>query len=351
MLEWLNLDRDHERIYRALLAAPHLTMDQLADRVELEVDEVQHRLTALVDAELVGMSATDGVFDLAPPQAVLAARIRDEEAALERRQEELKDARDDIGVLVDDFVIGSQTSGSEDMEVLRTADLVRARLYQLSQVVEREVRTVLPDKEIPAEALAASMPLDLDALSRGIIVRSICSPTFLASPGAMEHFAQSAAAGARVRVHPGPPTRMVLVDDTYALVPVDPQDPSQGAYLLKNAALTAPLATLFQEIWAASVPFHTANSETGEPDDSGLDERVRIAVVMLAQGQKDAAVARRMGVSTRTVRRWLALAMQTLGTDSRFELAVEVTRRGWLPSAADGSDAAGPGRSRDSATE
>lgn len=340
MLEWLSLDGDHERIYRALLARPRLTVDQLAERVDLPVEDVNERLSALVEADLVSMPDAGGSFTMAPPQTVLTARIRDEEAELLRRQEELRHAREGIGALVDDFVAGQQTSRSEDMELLTTADLVRARLYQLSHLVEREIRTVLPDKELPAEALNASLALDMEVLSRGIVMRSVCSPTFLTSSGAQEHLSQLTAVGAKVRVHPGPPTRMVLVDDSLALVPVDPVDPSRGAYLLKNAALTAPLATLFQEVWSASAPFEaTAQTATEEPDDSGLDERVRLAVVLLAQGQKDAAVARRIGVSTRTVRRWLALAMQTLGAESRFELAVEATRRGWLPAAAVAGDA------------
>lgn len=332
MLEWLNLDGDHERIYRTLLARPRLTMAEIATHVDLDIDAVRDGVDALVAAELVGLPAGGGPFSIAPPQAVLSSRIRDEEAQLQRRQEELQSAREGIGALVDDFVTGHQTSASDNMEILDTVELVRARLFQLSQSVEREVRTIFPDRELSAETMTASEPLDKEALARGIIVRSVCSPTVLNSPGAQDHLSRLVEAGAKVRVHPGPPTRMVVIDDDLALVPVEPADPTQGAYLLKNAALTAPLAALFQEVWTASARFEsTSHPASEELDDGGLDERVRLAVVMLAQGQKDAAVARRIGVSTRTVRRWLALAMQTLGAESRFELAVEATRRGWLP--------------------
>jgi len=53
--------------------------------------------------------------------------------------------------------------------------------------------------------------------------------------------------------------------------------------------------------------------------------------VLLAQGHKDGAIARRAGVSTRTVRRWVALAMDALQADSRFELCLLASQRGWLP--------------------
>lgn len=333
VLEWLDLDADHERLYRMLLARPELTVEELARRLGWPADTVQEHLAALVAADLVELPSGSGSFSVAPPQVVLSARIRDEETQLKQRHKELESARAAIGALVDDFVAGHQrTPNGGNIEVLDEINLVRARLFQLAQSVEREVRTIFPDREIPAKTMAASEPLDLQALSRGILVRSVWSPTALNSPGAKDYLTRLVEAGGKVRVHPGPPTRMVLVDDTFALVPVDPEDPSQGAYLLKNAALTAPLIALFQEVWSASSRLEFASAVAEEDADEGhLDDRVRLAVVMLAQGHKDAAVARRIGVSTRTVRRWLAMAMETLGADSRFELAVEATRRGWLP--------------------
>ncbi|QFG69452.1 helix-turn-helix transcriptional regulator [Ornithinimicrobium pratense] len=334
MLEWLSLDKDHERVYRLLLASPRSTVDQVATSLALDVDEAQRRIDALVAAKLLDAAGVDGLLKVPAPLAAIGGLISTQQAELAQRQEELELARESMGALVDEFLTGYDTKVSQEIEFLPSADLVRARLYQLSRSVQREVQTVLPNVQIAREALEASLPLDLEILARGVTVRTVCSPKLLSEKGAHEHFARLAEAGGRVRVHPGPPSRMVLVDGQQGLIPVDPDDPARGAYLLKRPALTAPLVTLFQEIWCKAVPFESTQRSEAEIDDAGLGERVRMAVVLLAQGQKDAAVARRMNVSTRTVRRWLAQAMQTLGTDSRFELAVEATRRGWLPAAA-----------------
>ena len=46
---------------------------------------------------------------------------------------------------------------------------------------------------------------------------------------------------------------------------------------------------------------------------------------------KDEAVARRLGVSTRTMRRLVAATMDELGAQSRFEAGIEAARRGFCP--------------------
>ena len=47
-------------------------------------------------------------------------------------------------------------------------------------------------------------------------------------------------------------------------------------------------------------------------------------------GLTDDTVARRMGVSVRTVRRIMADIMRRLDATSRFEAGVKVVHRGWL---------------------
>jgi len=51
---------------------------------------------------------------------------------------------------------------------------------------------------------------------------------------------------------------------------------------------------------------------------------------LMAEGRKDDAVARAMGISVRTVRRFVAEASMTLGAKNRVHLAVEAMRRGWI---------------------
>lgn len=51
---------------------------------------------------------------------------------------------------------------------------------------------------------------------------------------------------------------------------------------------------------------------------------------MLEDGHTDEVIARKLGVSIRTVRRLMADLLKTLNAESRFQAGVQATRRGWI---------------------
>lgn len=53
-------------------------------------------------------------------------------------------------------------------------------------------------------------------------------------------------------------------------------------------------------------------------------------LALMAQGLKDEVVARRLGLSLRTVRRRIAHLMAELDATTRFQAGIEAVRRGWL---------------------
>jgi DNA-binding NarL/FixJ family response regulator len=63
---------------------------------------------------------------------------------------------------------------------------------------------------------------------------------------------------------------------------------------------------------------------------SGLEGQARQVLTLLAAGLKDEAIARRLGTTTRTVRRLVQEAMTALDARSRFNVGVEASRRGWI---------------------
>jgi DNA-binding NarL/FixJ family response regulator len=52
-------------------------------------------------------------------------------------------------------------------------------------------------------------------------------------------------------------------------------------------------------------------------------------VTLLAAGLKDDAIARRLGVSTNTVRRRITALSQRLGVSTRFQIGLALGRQGW----------------------
>ena len=68
-------------------------------------------------------------------------------------------------------------------------------------------------------------------------------------------------------------------------------------------------------------------------DDASVDHRTLI--VLLAQGLTDEAIGRRLGISSRTVRRRVAEIVHSLGAKSRFQAGVRAAQAGWPTAAGD----------------
>jgi DNA-binding NarL/FixJ family response regulator len=83
---------------------------------------------------------------------------------------------------------------------------------------------------------------------------------------------------------------------------------------------------LFEALWMrglsldlALTPQHAATSPNGGADGEILP--------LLAAGMKDEAIARQLGVSLRTVRRWVGRLMTQYGVATRFQLGLAIARQ------------------------
>lgn len=114
-----------------------------------------------------------------------------------------------------------------------------------------------------------------------------------------------------------PPTAMNIVDRRVALLPADPAQPGGDRLEVWEPALVAGLVALFEQHWALAAP---------APLHEALSVRERAVVGMLAEGCTDAVVARRLGVSERTVTYTVRALLDRYDARSRFQLAIKVCR-------------------------
>ncbi|MFE7393699.1 response regulator transcription factor [Streptomyces sp. NPDC057582] len=63
--------------------------------------------------------------------------------------------------------------------------------------------------------------------------------------------------------------------------------------------------------------------------DAPTDD-TRQLLTYLSGGLTDESIARELGVSERTVARRIARLQEVLGAQTRFQLGVQASRRGWL---------------------
>ncbi|MCB7135515.1 helix-turn-helix transcriptional regulator [Cellulosimicrobium marinum] len=117
-----------------------------------------------------------------------------------------------------------------------------------------------------------------------------------------------------LRAAPALPLSLVVVDDTVVLV----AGHGRTRAVTDRHSVRA-LRLLAESVWDGARPA----ADSLRPDEDLL-------LRMLADGKTDAAVAARLGVSPRTVRRVAARLMARLGATSRFAAGVRAAHRGWI---------------------
>ena len=134
--------------------------------------------------------------------------------------------------------------------------------------------------------------------------------------------------GGWVRTATTLPIRMIILDRRQAVLPIDTSDTRSGAVAVKSAGIVAALCALFESIWESATPL----GDDKPPAAVGVTDHDTEVLRLLATGLTDEAIAKRLGVSSRTARRIAADLMRRLDARSRFEAGVHAVQDGWLPS-------------------
>ncbi|MEU8539403.1 helix-turn-helix transcriptional regulator [Streptomyces sp. NPDC048717] len=169
---------------------------------------------------------------------------------------------------------------------------------------------------------------DRRKLDQGMRIRAIYRSRDATLPESADVLNRRAELGVEVRVAPELPLTMVIADDQYALLPLRPDAPGEGAILASGPVLVRGFLSLYEHCWHTAAPF--GDDVAPERGGDGLSGQQRNALRLLADGMKDERIARHLGVSLRTVSRLISEVMQELGAGSRFEAGVRAVRLGWL---------------------
>jgi hypothetical protein len=182
-------------------------------------------------------------------------------------------------------------------------------------------------------------------LREGIEYRVIYDQQAVAWPGRMaQDIIPSCAAGERARVAPTLPTKLLMADDSLALIPVvSGQHVMDVAYVIHASAMLDALARLFEDEWAAAAPLEVGPAHnrrqtpdsppaaaTPTPTPEQLDGDRATLLALLASGQTDAGIARSLGWSLRTTQRRVQELMATLHATTRFQAGIAARERGWV---------------------
>ncbi|GHH82578.1 hypothetical protein GCM10018781_67780 [Kitasatospora indigofera] len=324
MLETLGLSAAAAAVYRSMLDHPAAGVEEIAALCRLTPVQVHDGLDELAGLLLVRASSEHpGRMRAVDPEIGLADILARQEADLAARQAQLATSRAAVVHMVAERTAADRAPGTR----LLGMDAIHARLEEMGRSAVREVLGVHPGAGHRPEDLAAARAADAPALARGVTMKGLYQDSTRNDPHTTAFAHWLLANGSEVRTAPVLPQRLVIVDRTQALVPIDPADSRKGALHITEPGVLAALIDLFEQAWSTAVPLGATRTEDPK---TGLTDTERELLRLLATGLTDETASQRLGLSPRTVRRHMASILERLNATSRFEAGIKAAQRGWL---------------------
>ncbi|RKE20500.1 LuxR C-terminal-related transcriptional regulator [Streptomyces sp. TLI_171] len=328
MLDVLGLDVEAEAIYRRMLAEPQAGVAALALSLGITEERVRTGLDRLSELALVQPSAREGIgFRAIKPETAMEVLLARQQADLAAQQLRVEASRAAAAQLIAECSALRPTPTDAASEQLSGPEAIRERLADLAGSVRQEVATFAPGGAHSEEDLRASRQPNAALLERGVQMRTVYLDSVRNHRPTLDHVTWLNLQGGQVRTVPELPIRMIIFDRQQAVLPIDTEDARAGAVVLRGAGTVAALCALFEGVWANAIPV----GDSPKCDENEMPPHELAVLKMLAQGHTDEAIAKRMGVSPRTARRFAATLMERLDARSRFEAGVHAVQDGWLP--------------------
>ncbi|CAM3342301.1 helix-turn-helix transcriptional regulator [Stackebrandtia soli] len=312
-LRGLGLTGEAELLYRTILAEPRADVGSLVGLSGLTDSEMKAAHIELVDA---GLAETDGDRLLPVDPRIGLRRL------VSARQEGIDTAAAAIVDLARDYLDGS--SRNTLTELVEGRQQMEATLRALIDSAEHEVAVLDTPPYSNANAVEST---EQTSLNRGVAHRVVYAVEVLELPRQYDNIRRMASVGEQARVLPTVPMKLLIVDGARAFIPINTGvGVTRSGVLVHPSPVAAAMAALFESLWREALPLFQGGADIGGP----LDPAERELLGLLASGVKDEAIARRLGLSLRTVSRRVNRLLDRLGAANRFQAGMQAARRGWL---------------------
>lgn len=315
------------QLYRSLLTAPGRLVPEVAASLECTVAELDKPMARL--AEMGLLRTTDGErMSAVSPMLAEATVLGAEDLELGARRAVLEARRNTIRRLVPEWndALTSQVHATAVDVISDPAQIGNVLMHYADQCRE-ELLSVAPGRLPKTRIDSRTRIANLYSLRRGIKTRALYQHTALRDRHTRSYLTELADNGAKIRFAPSVPGRSLVVDGAVALLPIPTGTPGrQGLAVVRERNVVAWVIATFEQLWAEALPLEEVI--TRQSDDAQLDQTRAAILRLMAEGEKDDAISRRLSISVRTCRRHIAEYMSQVGATSRFQAGVIAARAG-----------------------
>lgn len=313
----IGLDAEAELVYRMMLTRFRWEQADLAACLEGAVQDIAAVIASLRESGLVTISADN-------PHAIRAVEPGLALPALAARRLQSVTNGESIpaAAAVERFISLHERADhrAEDLRKLVGLDVVGTMVERLITGVQYEVMMLVP-AYAPGSFEFSRQVADA-VLRRGAMLRIVWSSGLLKIAEVRMHARWLGARHTVPMAVDRVQLRMIILDRTVAVVYDEP-----FGKVVQNESALESLSNSADLLWSRGIQVRDA---TVAVPNGTAQPRSEIVLRLLAEGLTDEAVARRIGVSVRTVRNDVASAMAALNARSRFQAGVRAVQLGLI---------------------
>ena len=317
-------------LFQLYARAPGTPLQEARVELGLSPDDAAAAVRSLTELSLLSPEA-DG-YRAVNPELAEAKALGSEELELAARRGALESRRSQIRSAQSAWAAGlSQAPRFGDVDVVEDPDEVANVLMHYAKDCQTEFLSVFPGR------MAQSGPIGHERMqvanaytvNQGVKQRLLYQDAALRDRATRAYLESLTEQGARIRVAASLPGRSIVVDGKVALLPIPGSNPDQrGLAVVRQLTVVRWVIATFEQLWAEATPIDDVIGGT-QPDPEV--DRTRSAILrLLAEGEKDEAISRRLAISVRTTRRHIAEYMTQVGASSRFQAGVIAAKTGHL---------------------
>jgi DNA-binding CsgD family transcriptional regulator len=270
------------------------------------------------------------------PMLAEATVLGAEDLELGARRAAVEQRRDTIRRLVPEWNSAFSTQVHEGVvDVISDQGAIANVLMHYADRCEQELLSVAPGRLPSTRIDGRTRVANVYSARRGIKTRALYQHTALRDRATRSYLNELAQNGAKIRFAPSVPGRSLVVDRSVALLPIPTEDPGRhGLAVVRERNVIAWVVATFEQLWAEASPLEDVINK--QHDETELDQTRAAILRLMAEGEKDEAISRRLSISVRTCRRHIADYMVQVGASSRFQAGVIAARAGHTESPSPG---------------
>ncbi len=249
------------------------------------------------------------------PDVAKARTFRPLRRSLQETQDHIASAALHLAELQVVYEEANADQGGKFIDLLSEPEDVNTMLEEDAAVCRTDLLTAQPGGPRPAEILGQAIDRDLEMLARGVRMRTLYQHSARYSQATEAYAERIAQIGGEVRTRSMRFPRLIVFDRKTAYISAKG---GAGALRIRQPALVDFFVETFEIGWRAAIPI-TSAYETRRQKVIASDMQRSVAQLLLHE-DKDAAIARQLGISERSCRQHIAKLMNQLGARNRTHL-------------------------------